>query len=230
MNSIAEKIKTGRSKAGISEKALAKKCGLSESYIKQIESGKKVINEQAAQKIFQVLGVDADLLQQGSGLSRSDIKPKQMTELDRKEKMVKQENITIEPNEQWSDALAHIIKQYPVIDLLSGKTMGIKEIPVMGKKVEGCQWNKIRFFQVSDNLLDHLRIKRDDIVMICETEEIINGKLMAFEMGGRRYLRKMWKNNKKLLVSTGLQNEELVEYDTEKVRVIGQCLKVEFNL
>lgn len=230
MNSVAEKIRAARSKAGISEKALAKKCGLSESYIKQIETGKKVINEQAAQKIFQVLGVDADLLQQGSRILASDVKPTQTTDLDRKKQRVKQENISIEPNEQWSDALAHIIKQFPVIDLLSGKTIGIKEVPVLGKKIEECQWNKIRFFRVSDNLLAHLRIKSDDIVMVCETEEIINGKLMAFEMNGRCYLRKMWKNKKKLLISTGLNNEEPVEYDAEKVRVIGQCLKVEFKL
>ena len=230
MNLIAEKIRTGRSKAGISEKALAKKCGLSENYIKQIESGKKVINEQAAQKIFQVLGVDVDLLQQGSNFLRSDERPAQTSDVDRKGTAAKKDNTLIEPNDQWADALAHIIKQYPVIDLLSGKNKGFKEIPVLGKKIEGCQGNKIRFYQVSDNLLAHLRIKRDDIVMICETEEIINGKLMVFEMGGRRYMRKMWKDNKKLLVSTGLQNEAPVEYAPEKVQVIGQCIKVEFKL
>ncbi len=41
MNRLAEKIKKARLNAKLTEKELAKKCGLSVNYIIQIESGKK---------------------------------------------------------------------------------------------------------------------------------------------------------------------------------------------
>ena len=50
MNRVAQKIKDARLKSGMSEKQLAKKCGLSVSYILQIETGKKIINEKMADK------------------------------------------------------------------------------------------------------------------------------------------------------------------------------------
>ncbi len=230
MNLIAEKIKNGRIKAGISEKTLAKKCGLSENYIKLIESGKKVINELSAQKIFKVLGVDVDLLQQGANLSRMDVQSKQLNEADKKRVSVKKETVIIEPNDQWSDALAHIIKQFPVIDLLTGKTVATKEIPVLGKNVEGCPWNKTRFYRVADDQLVHLRVKKDDVVMICETEEVINGKLMLIEVEGHRIIRKIWKDNNKMTISSGAHNEEPARYSVDQVQILGQCVKVEFRL
>ncbi len=230
MNLIAEKVKNGRIKAGISEKILAKKCGLSENYIKQIESGKKVINEQAAQKIFKVLGVDVDLLQQGANLSRTDVQSNQLHKPEKKGVPAKRETVTIEPNDQWTDALAHIIKQFPVVDMLTGKIVGTKEIPVLSKNIEGCPWNKTSFYHIVDDQLSHMRIKKGDVVMICEREEVINGKLMLIEVKGYRVLRKIWKNHKKMLVSTGAQNEEPVEYNEDQIRVLGQCIKVEFKL
>jgi transcriptional regulator with XRE-family HTH domain len=230
MNLIAEKIKNGRIKASMSEKILAKKCGLSEKYIKQIESGKKVINEQSAQKIFKVLGVDADLLQQGSNISRSDIQSVRSIKAKNEELSAKKENVTVEPNDQWADGLAHIIKQYPVTDLSTGKAVGLKEIPVLGKKIEGCSWNKIKYYRVSDDILAHLRVKKDDVVMICESDEVINGKLMLIEVGGRRILRKIWQDNKKMHISTGAKNEEPIQHNADRVQILGQCIKVEFRL
>jgi len=230
MNLIADSIKKSRIKAGMTEKMLAKKCGLAENYIKQIEAGKKVINEQSAQKILKVLGVDADVLQQGAHLSRYDVKLEQSPDTGRKELSRPKEMLDIEPNDQWSDALAHIIRQFPVIDMLTGKTVSVKEIPVLGKKFEGCQWNKIKFFRVADDQLIHLRIKHNDVIMVCESEEVINGKLMVVEMGGGRFIRKIWKDNKTIKMSTGAKNEEPVQYNIDRVNVIGQCIKVEFNL
>jgi len=55
MNRLAEEIKAKRIAAKLTEKELAKRCGLTASYIIQIELGKKVIKKSFAKKIFQEL-------------------------------------------------------------------------------------------------------------------------------------------------------------------------------
>ena len=64
MNRLAVKIKEARIKAGLTEKQLAKKCGLSVSYIIQIESGKKIVNESVADKILKSLGTTEEFVKE----------------------------------------------------------------------------------------------------------------------------------------------------------------------
>ncbi len=229
MNLIAQKINTERTKKGMTEKALAKKCGLSENYIKQVEAGKKVINEQAAQKILNVLDVDTDLLQQGANLSRIEEEVTRQRTIKTKE--IDKEQHYIEPNQQWSDALAHIIKEFPVEDIVSGKQVGKKTLPMLGKKSEGFAWDSIRFVRVTDNLLQSFRIHQDDIVMIGDTTQIINGKCMLIELNGRRMIRKIWKVNQNTInLSPGVNEHEVETVKADQVKVLGQCIKVEFYL
>jgi transcriptional regulator with XRE-family HTH domain len=229
MNPIAETLRKERLRAGMTEKMLARKCGLSESYVKQVESGKKVVSEQAAEKMLQALGAEADVLHQGANIqhiSEDEIKPSVNQKAMQKEK----ETIhPIEPNAQWSDALAHIIKRFPIENLSTGKVAGYKELPLLGKKIDGCPWEKIRFFEVDTSQFQHHRIYRNDIVMVCENTETVNGKLHVIEIGGQRVIRRLMMNqNKTMSVSTGVPAEEPVMMNAGQVKVIGQCVKVEF--
>ena len=57
MSRLGETIRAARVKAKMTEKALAKKCGLAESVIKDIESGRRIASERQTQQILKVLGV-----------------------------------------------------------------------------------------------------------------------------------------------------------------------------
>ncbi|MDW7672491.1 MAG: helix-turn-helix transcriptional regulator [Bacillota bacterium] len=229
MNPIAETLRKERLRAGITEKVLARKCGLTESYVKQVESGKKVVSEQAAEKMLQVLGAESDVLQQGANIqhvAEDDIKPSTGQQTVQKETKTIQ---PIEPNAQWSDALAHIIKRFPIENLSTGKVAGYKELPLLGKKIDGCPWEKIRFFEVDNSQFQHQRIYRNDVVTVCENTEIVNGRLYVLEIGGKRVICRLTMNqNKTLSVSTGIAGEEPVMMNAAQVKVIGQCVKVEF--
>jgi len=176
MNRIALKIKEARQKAKMSEKDLAKKCGLSASYIIQIESGKKVINEKAAEKILKALGEKAEIVNQ---LDVPEEKPQRVKE--DKPKVEKREVFQpVEPTEQWSDALANIIKKFPVYEMTSNKVVAHKELPILSKKIDGYHWEKLMFCQVNDNEMESLRIKKNDVAMICMTNEIHNNSIYLF--------------------------------------------------
>ncbi len=230
MNLIAEKIRQARMKAGMNEKMLAKRCGLSESYVKHVESGKKVINEQSAQRMLQVLGVESDILQQGSQTQESA--PEESVKKDHTNKREQQPvQHTIQPNAQWSDALAHIIKRFPVEELETGKVVGQKAVPLLGKKIDGCPWERLRLFRIQDSQLQHLRIMRNDIITVWEKTEVVNGRLYVTEINGRRMIRKLSKQqNKQMAVSTGVPGEKPQIMEINQVKVIGECMKVEFYL
>jgi transcriptional regulator with XRE-family HTH domain len=231
MNPIAEAIQKGRMQAGMTEKVLAKKCGLSETYIKQVESGKKVINEEAAKKILLVLGTEPEILIQGSSSQQSEPAEQPVSVPGRKQPQIQETRLPLEPNDQWTDALAHIIKRFPVEDLITGNIIGYKALPLLGKNIDGCKWESVRFFQVSDQQMQHMRINLNDIVMVCEAEAITNGKVYVVEIGGKRMIRKLTKmQNNKVAATTGKSGADSELYQPGQLKVIGRCMKVEFNL
>ena len=57
MSRLGDTIRTARLKAKMTEKALGKKCGMAENVIKDIESGRRIVSDDQAQRILKVLGV-----------------------------------------------------------------------------------------------------------------------------------------------------------------------------
>jgi len=55
---VAEKIKSLRLEAGMSQKALAKKLGVAESFINDVELGRKIINENMIKRISKIFNKD----------------------------------------------------------------------------------------------------------------------------------------------------------------------------
>ena len=57
MSRLGDTIRNARIKAKMTEKALGKKCGLAENFIKDVEMGRKIVSDDQAQRILKVLGV-----------------------------------------------------------------------------------------------------------------------------------------------------------------------------
>ena len=58
MSRLGDTIRTARLKAKMTEKALGRKCGMAENVIKDIESGRRIVSDEQAQRILKVLGVE----------------------------------------------------------------------------------------------------------------------------------------------------------------------------
>lgn len=227
MSRIAAKIKEARIKAKITEKELAKKCGLTASYIIQIESGKKVVNEKVAENILEVLGEKLEFMYQED---KNEEKPVTPTEKKRKNNN-RDEFYTVEPTEQWSDALANIIKKFPIYETDNNKIVGYKELPVLGKKIDGYSWDKVLFIKSPDNKMEVFRIKKDDIITIHLTSEIQNNCIYLFEINNKKMIRQLRKeSNNKVIISTGVKGEDPDTTELSRIKVIGKCIKVEFEL
>ena len=58
MSRAGEKLKDIRVKLGLSQKALAKKMGVAESFINEVETGRKILNEAMMNKLSIIAGKD----------------------------------------------------------------------------------------------------------------------------------------------------------------------------
>lgn len=223
MNRLAEKIKKARLNAKLTEKELAKKCGLSVNYIIQIESGKKIIKEEFADKILKSLGEKSERLE--------DELPKPKVE--NKPKPVQNKNFgtpNVKPNAQWADALAGVIKNYPVEDLQSGKVVETKELAVLGKKIQGYHPDKILFVRASNDQMKKMRIRKNDIVTVAKTHEIQNGQVYLLEVEKKKVLRLVVKESGSAKLMKSLSDDSPTIVDLKKLKVIGKCVAVEFKI
>jgi len=221
MNRVAQKIKDARLKSGMSEKQLAKKCGLSVSYILQIETGKKIINEKMADKILAVLGEEIALVEFSEAKEEKPARVK---------KTQAAASFAVEPNEQWMNALEGVIKKFPIVDNRTKKTVGKKELPIIGKKVEGYHADKIMFVRASGNDMEAMRIESGDVVMVLKTREIQNNALYLLEMNNQRLIRKIRRENDKLRLSRDQAERYSELVPIKSVNLIGRCIRVEVSL
>lgn len=224
MNPIAMKIKEARLKANMSEKDLAKKCGLAPSYIIQIESGKKIINEKTAETILAVFG-------ERVGFDFQDA----IQETEPPVKVVPKQKpadfYDVTPNEQWEGALANLIKKYPILEMGTQKTVGYKELPIIGKKVEGLPWDKLLFVKTVDSEMEALRILKGDVLLIQQMKEVQGKGVYLIEMDQKAVLRAVHKDtSNKLVIGKGKPGEQNLVVETSKVKILGKCIRAEFSL
>lgn len=240
MNPIAKRIQDARLKAGMTEKELAKKCGLSPAYIQQIESGKKIINETAAASILKVFGETVESAF-GAYLDESDkqdARPEMKKVVQKPEQKPEQkpvqpqraEPVQVEPTDQWAGALSGIIKTFPIIDLASGKRLGQKELPVLNKKIEGIPWEKLQFFAASDNQAEAFRISKGDVLWVQEMGEVQQAGMYIVARQNVKMIVHIRKEYGQLVLSKAPEDKKPETVDTISLRIIGRCMKAEFGL
>ncbi|MGI6677722.1 MAG: helix-turn-helix domain-containing protein [Dehalobacterium sp.] len=223
MNRLAATISEARKKAGLSEKELAKKCGLSVSYLMQVESGKKIINEKVGEKILKALGVQEKYFDEEKPVPE----PKKA---DHRTKPVPVDSIIVEPTESWMDALSGLIKKYPVYDVQSGKVVDFRELPLINKKVAGIHPDKLLFVKASDNDMKFCRIEKEDILTVNLTKEIINGGIYLLEYEGHKLIRRIKKEGSKLLLSKSINDGSFVTSEPGQIGIIGRVVRIEIIL
>jgi transcriptional regulator with XRE-family HTH domain len=214
MSRVGKQIQTARERAGFSSKELAKKLGVAENFISDIENGRKIINEDLIKRIEKILGA-----------SLSDDVFEEITE---PLENIKEVDSSKTVNKQWEDAFSHIIKKIPVCDVSFKEIFEYKYIPVMDKKIDGYNAEKITYVKVPDDSMRGFRIQKDDKVMLYLNPEIVNNGILLIESDGKRCLRQIKRldSNKVLVIS---QSSELKTEtrDAKSFIVIGRCLKLE---
>lgn len=213
MSRVGQKIQDARQRAGIPIKSLAKKLGVSEGFIADVESGRRIINEELIKRIEKLLEVDFN----------EEI----FDEVKEPIENIKEIDVSKTINKQWEDAFAHILKKVPVCSINLKEIYDYIYMPVIEKKIEGFAPDKLFYIKVPDDSMRGFRILKDDKILVYETQEILNNSICLIELEGKRCIRQIKRidSNKALIIShsNDLKTETK---DVKSFTVLGRCIKL----
>lgn len=223
MSRVGQRIKEARLKSGMSQKVLAKKLGVAEKYINDVELGRKVVQESFIDKAAKILNTDLNDINMVV-TDEALMEERKTLEVNKKPKKV-------ETSEVWNDAFASVLKSVPVFDYSLNSIKGKKELPVHSNKVEGFPQDKVLYIEIQDNDMSGFRMVKGDLAFAHLVKEPSNNGIFLVDYKGERVIRQLKSlgNSKYLLVSNGgaLLTETATVKDFE---VIAKLERIEINL
>ncbi|WP_300348231.1 XRE family transcriptional regulator [Clostridium sp.] len=223
MSRVGERIKEVRSKSGITQKALAKKLGVAEKFINEVETGRKIINESLISKISKVLNTDLNDI-------NMVVTDEELQKELKAEKQVKKTKPS-EVNEVWNQAFGSVLKNVPIYDYSLNQTKGYKQLVTASNKIDGHTANKVFYLNIENNDMTGFRIQENDLALCYSIKEIENNAICLVEFKGKRVVRQIKKldNVKALLISNnGSMRTETA--NIKEVKAIAKLYRIEFYL
>lgn len=223
MSRVGQRIKEARLKSGMSQKVLAKKLGVAEKYINDVELGRKVVQESFIEKTAKILNTDLNDI-------NMVVTDEALME-ERKTLEVNKKPTKVETSEVWNDAFASVLKSVPIFDYTLNNIKGKKELPVHSNKVEGFPQDKVLYIEVQDNDMSGFRMLKGDLVFSHLVKEPSNNGIFLVDYKGERKIRQLKSlgNSKYLLVSNGgaLMTETVV---INEFSVVAKLERIEIKL
>lgn len=230
MSRVGEKLKEARLKSGLTQKALAKKLGVSDKFINEVEIGKRVVQENFIERASKLLNVDLNDISMV-------VTDEALMEERKEEKAREKEKKKVSPktlgetSEVWTEAFSSVLKKVNIYDYSLNNVLGDKELPNYSGKIEGFPVDKVMYLKVSDNDMSGFRIMKGDLAFGHLVKEVSNNGIFLIEYKEKRIIRqiKLLGNSRALLISNeGSVRTETVELNS--LKVIAKLERIEFNL
>lgn len=241
MSRLGDLIRTERIRQKLTPKQVAKKCGVSESYLTAVEAGTRIIADDQARRILKAIGLkqqneaEFTLDDIAATVDLVQVQPK-MAEALKKKPEKKEAELAASTVEEsvagsvWLDALQSVLKRVPVMNAVM-KPVSYKLVPVENGRIEGANPDKVFFYLAPDDSMRGFRIHRGDIVLTVPANSPVDGAVMLLNYNEHRYLRKI----KVLDDRTVLLQHYDREYEAETVPIseigfLSRCVQVTFEL
>ena len=241
MSRLGDLIRTERIRRKLTPKQVAKKCGVSESYLLAVEAGTRIIADDQARRILKTMGLkqqteaEFTLDDIAATVDLVQVQPK-MAEALKKKPEKKEAELAASSQEEsvagsvWLDALQSVMKRVPVMNAVM-KPVSYQLVPVENGRIEGANPDKVFFYLAPDDSMRGFRIHRGDIVLTVPAQSPVDGAVMLLNYKEHRYLRKI----KVLDDHTVLLQSYDREYEAETASMsdigfISRCVRVTFEL
>ncbi|NLK86982.1 MAG: LexA family transcriptional regulator [Clostridiaceae bacterium] len=222
MSRIGSEICRLRKEAGMTQKQLGKLIGVSERFIDEVESGKRVMNSDLINRVSRVLRQEAgklDLFDETEIRSRP--------EPDKTVKKVIEKPV----REIWTEALAGVIMTVPVYGYDLEKTTASKQLPIIDNKVEGCPKDKVIYIRAEDDSMSGFRIMKGDLALAVRTSEAEKDSVCLVEYKGARLIRQIKRLDQGKLLLVGNSGRLTTEaVSKNEVRILARLIRLEIDL
>ena len=229
MSRLGDTIHAARLKAKLTEKALGKKCGLAESYIRDLESGRKIVSDEQAQRILKALGVKNPVSTELEVAAEPEVKLRPRPRayvLPVQEQEEAARKAAEESSDAWLDALGGVVRRVPVMSP-DGLVIDHVLTPIVNGKIEGGAPDKVVYYRCPDDMLRGFRVHAGDLLLTVPASKAEDGALMLVEYRGERLVRKLLKLDGGRIQMQAFDHEFAATVGTiMDVKVLGRCVKL----
>lgn len=239
MSVIGTNLKNARIKRNLSIKEVAKKAGVTELLLNDIESGKKIPNTQLINTVTKILGVSIDAIEPSyfsSYFEEEENEPKKAPEPKYISSREKTSDVGIS---SVSDALSKAIKKLPVLNKVTpGKPIpcesdivDYKFEPAFSNKSSNIKGEEFLYFIAQDNSMIGSRIVKNDLCLVFQTDTILDRDIVLAVLDGKTLLRRYKSiDGGKVLLYPDNPEYEVIFADKKAVSIIGKIVRVEFRI
>ena len=229
MSRLGDTIRNARIRANMTEKALGRRCGMAESFIKEVESGRRIVSDDQAQRILKILGVENPISTELETAAEPPMKPRPKPRayiLSPEEGKNPDRKSQAESNDAWLDALGGVVKRVPVMGP-DGVVIDHILTPIISGKIEGSPPDKVLYYRCPDDSLRGFRVYAGDLLLTIPTSKAEDDRLMLVEYEGVRMVRKLLKMDGGRIQMQAFDHEfRAVTGDIQTVKVLGRCVRL----
>ena len=240
MSRLGDMIKLERTRRNMSHKQVARLCGVAESYLVDVEEGRRIIADDQARRILKKIGLEhqteadfsLDDIAAAADLAAAKAKPTERMEEASKPEAAKP--VLSLPAEEgggiFLDALHDVLRQVPVYDA-AWKVVDHRFLPVLSGRIEGGAADKVLYFRAPDASCRGFRILPGDLVLVVPAQSPIDGALMLVEYKSHRALRKVKLLDESRVLLQSYDHEYVADtLSVADVTFIGRCARIEIQL
>ena len=243
MSRLGDLIHLERTRQKLTYKQVARKCGVSEKYLEEVESGRRIIQDDQARRILRAMGMqqqtEADFtlddiaatvdLQSAAVPSIAKAAEKKLTKKEKHEG-TEEESSEAVSGSIWLDALSGVLKHVPVVNAAM-KEVGHRLLPITNGKIEGANPDKVYYLMAPDNDLRGFRVMKGDLLLVVPAQAPVDGALMVLDTPYGKILRKtVAMPNFQVMLQRFDQSCESEIKNLNAVTVVGRCVRLEAEL
>ena len=240
MSRLGDLLMLERTRQKLTRKQVARMCGISEGYLKDVEEGRRIIQDDQARRILNKLGtsqrneaefsldeiaatVDLGTLAPQKPAPQPEKKPEPRPEPARPVSAEEQSGI-------WLDALSSVLRPVPVMNA-GWIQVSRKMVPIQDGKIEGAKPERVVYFLAPDDSMRAMRIEKGDLVLIVPKNLPEDGAIMLVEYGAHRCLRRVkLLGNSNILLQSGDRELGAESVHISDIKIVGRAVRVEITL
>ena len=241
MSRLGDLIRTERIRQKLTPKQVARKCGVSESYLMAVEAGTRIIADDQARRILKTIGlkqqneaeftlddiaVTVDLAQVQPRLAEAVKKPPKKPEAE----LAASTDDEGVAGSVWLDALQSVLKRVPVMNAVM-KPVSYRLVPVENGRIEGANPDKVFYYLAPDDSMRGFRIHKGDVVLTVPAQSPVDGAIMLMNYKEHRYLRKIKiLDDRNVLLQSYDRAYEAETVPISDIGFLSRCVQVTFEL
>ena len=240
MSRLGDLILLERTRQKLTRKQVARKCGVSEGYIKDVEEGRRIIQDDQARRILKTLGTSSrneaefSLDEIAATVDLSTLAPQAVKPVEKKPEPKAEPAAKPQTSEEqsgiWLDALSSVLKPVPVMNA-GWIQVSRRMVPIQDGKIEGAKPDKVVYFLAPDDSMRAMRIEKGDLVLVVPHNLPIDGAIMLVEYGAHRCLRRIkLLGNSNILLQSGDRHLDAEAINISEIKIVGRAVRVEIAL